>query len=183
MYCCLVCTPFHFPLVVPLLATCTQDFQLDSSVPARSNDSKSGTPNPGSTTCTAQRLRHAGEVTPDPTHTDRHHRGTKQARTLATHHPKIFCNERSIRTHRSTVFLKRSNCGRRVLSDNEAGFRALCEPFLPIKVIRVSNGVSRVWVVSLPSSSADIAVHGIVHAQLPLDANQIFCHTLGIAHR
>ena len=60
-------------------------------MPARSNDTKSGTPNPGSTACVAQRLRHAGEVTPDPARTDRHHSGTQQVRTLATHHPKISC--------------------------------------------------------------------------------------------
>ena len=112
-------------------------------MPARSNDTKSGTPNPGSTACAAQRLRHAGEVTPDPAHTDRHHSGTKQVGTLATHHPKISCNKRSDHTRRATGFPKRSNRGRRVLTDNEAGFRALREPFLPVKFICVSNGVSR----------------------------------------
>ena len=86
--CCLVCTPFHFPMVIPLLATGTHDFQLDSSVPARSNGTKSGSPSPGSTTCTAPRLRHVGEVTSYPTHTDRCLRGSLEARTPVTRHPK-----------------------------------------------------------------------------------------------
>ena len=45
-------------------------------------------PIPGSTTNTAPRLRHVGEVTSYPTHTDRCLRGSQEARTLVTRHPK-----------------------------------------------------------------------------------------------
>ena len=92
-----MCRPVLLPLVLFFLGDLRSRFHWMRSVTVHKRDTKSVSHNSEFPQPTQQRncdMEDRGKTC--PAYITRHHRGSKQARTLAARHPKISCFERNV---------------------------------------------------------------------------------------